>query len=107
MKNTKNMGKTITPTTNKIGLETAREVIIRNVRALAIAAERRILADDAQSIEMSKCFLIKRNPINKPGRLITIVVIIKPITPNCEINTKPRGNPMPTPRMVIHRLNLV
>lgn len=77
------------------------------VKIAVIIEENRILAEDTQSTDTPKCFLINRKPINKLGRLTVKVVTIKPITPKLEINRKLMGKPIATVRIDNFMLNVV
>ena len=77
------------------------------VKIAVIAEENIILAEDTQSTDTPKCFLINRKLMNKLGRLTVNEVTIKPMTPKREINRKLTGKPIATVRIDIFMLNVV
>ena len=91
--------KAIIPMTNLIGFEKASSNVSMYVKIAAIAEENRILAEDTQSKDTPKRFLMKRKLMNRLGRPAVREATIKPITPKFEINRKPNGKPMTTVRM--------
>jgi len=77
------------------------------VIAEAVALDRSILADDAQSTVTSYCFLSQRSAIMRLGIPAVSVVMMRPGMPNWLMSSMLRGKPMAKVIMLSFRLNLV